>query len=225
MSGSCYHSGRSCLLLYVSAIAPMLLYVLICPNITAFLFLNYFHNTFFDNLFTTITALGDGLFISITAIFLITLKKFKRVGLLMLMSFLISGLLAQLLKNIFSLPRPMMLFQQIHFRYPYFIEGITNTGMNSFPSGHATSIFAICTVLSLHVSQTLHRLLLFSLALLVGYSRIYLGCHFPMDVMAGAILGGSTSFIVFHLYPGQSLIYPPFTNKGAVPAANPLQAS
>jgi undecaprenyl-diphosphatase len=57
----------------------------------------------------------------------------------------------------------------------------------SFPSGHATVSFACATVLALAVPRL--RWPLFALAALVAWSRVYVGVHYPGDVLAGAVLG------------------------------------
>ena len=58
---------------------------------------------------------------------------------------------------------------------------------SSFPSGHATVSFACATVLALAVPRL--RAPLFVLAALIAYSRVYVGVHYPFDVLAGAALG------------------------------------
>jgi undecaprenyl-diphosphatase len=62
----------------------------------------------------------------------------------------------------------------------------------SFPSGHTTAIFSIVVVFILHVPWT--GIFLIPLAVLVGLSRMYLGLHYPTDVVVGASLG--TGFAV-----------------------------
>ena len=57
----------------------------------------------------------------------------------------------------------------------------------SFPSGHATVSFACATVLALAVPRL--RWPLFTLAALIAFSRVYVGVHYPGDVLAGAVLG------------------------------------
>jgi undecaprenyl-diphosphatase len=58
---------------------------------------------------------------------------------------------------------------------------------SSFPSGHATVSFACATVLALAVPRL--RAPLFALAALIASSRVYVGVHYPLDVLAGAALG------------------------------------
>ena len=57
----------------------------------------------------------------------------------------------------------------------------------SFPSGHATVSFACATVLALAVPRL--RVPLYALATLISFSRVYVGVHYPLDVLAGAALG------------------------------------
>jgi undecaprenyl-diphosphatase len=57
----------------------------------------------------------------------------------------------------------------------------------SFPSGHATVAFACATVLALAVPRL--RWPLFALAALIAWSRVYVGVHYPGDVLVGALLG------------------------------------
>jgi membrane-associated phospholipid phosphatase len=59
----------------------------------------------------------------------------------------------------------------------------------SFPSGHATTAFALATLLALWYPRGTAGFLL--VATLVGWSRVALGSHFPSDVLAGAILGSA----------------------------------
>jgi undecaprenyl-diphosphatase len=58
---------------------------------------------------------------------------------------------------------------------------------HSFPSGHATVAFACATVLALAVPRL--RVPFFALAALIAFSRVYVGVHYPFDVLAGAVLG------------------------------------
>jgi undecaprenyl-diphosphatase len=57
----------------------------------------------------------------------------------------------------------------------------------SFPSGHATVSFACATTLALAVPRL--AVPLYALAVLISFSRVYVGVHYPLDVLAGAVLG------------------------------------
>jgi undecaprenyl-diphosphatase len=58
----------------------------------------------------------------------------------------------------------------------------------SLPSGHAATSFAAAVVLARYVPPRVAPLL-FVLAALVGWSRVYVGVHYPSDIVAGALLG------------------------------------
>ena len=65
---------------------------------------------------------------------------------------------------------------------------------SSFPSGHATVAFACATVIALAVPRL--RWPVFVLAALIAFSRVYVGVHYPLDVLAGALLGVGIGFAV-----------------------------
>jgi undecaprenyl-diphosphatase len=68
------------------------------------------------------------------------------------------------------------------------------TTTHSFPSGHAATSFACATVLSAYAPRL--RVPLFALATLIALSRLYNGDHFPLDVLAGALLGVLTALLL-----------------------------
>jgi undecaprenyl-diphosphatase len=63
---------------------------------------------------------------------------------------------------------------------------------HSFPSGHATASFACATVVALAVPR--FRWPLIVLAAAVSWSRVYVGVHYPLDVVGGAALGAAIGF-------------------------------
>jgi undecaprenyl-diphosphatase len=66
------------------------------------------------------------------------------------------------------------------------VRGETHTG-NSFPSNHSANMFAVAMAIS--GASPLASIPFFIAALLIGYSRVYVGAHFPMDVLGGAAIG------------------------------------
>ena len=71
----------------------------------------------------------------------------------------------------------------------------TATGY-SFPSGHTQSITAFCASLFLAVKKTGLRAAMILLPLLVGFSRLYLGVHYPADVLGGLAFGWLVSLLL-----------------------------
>ena len=110
---------------------------------------------------------------------------FARCGVLGGLAVAVAGVLDQVVKNLTCRARPSaegagaFLSDFPCFPVPYELA--------SFPSGHATTAFALATLLSLWYPRWTGGFL--ALAALVGWSRIVLGSHFPSDVLAGAVLG------------------------------------
>jgi len=174
-----------------------LVFLLTEGKAASFLYLNPYHQTTLDNFFIYLTFLGDGLFsITIFLIFLF-LRRYSQACQLMV-AFLVSALFAQVLKNLFSMPRPKEFFAP--GQYAYFINGVTHAGFSSFPSGHSTSVFALATLLALFEKNKKWNTLYLLGAVAVGYSRIYLGQHFLGDVLVGSFIGVSLAVLVHWLF-------------------------
>ncbi len=69
----------------------------------------------------------------------------------------------------------------------------------SMPSGHTSSAFNTATYLSLAYPKWYIIVPAFTWAGAVGYSRMYLGVHYPSDVLAGAALGAGTAYLTYYL--------------------------
>jgi undecaprenyl-diphosphatase len=113
-----------------------------------------------------------------------------RLFLLVLAADGVADLLAGLLKNATGEERPA-------FRYPEprALLHVPNTG--SFPSGHAATSFACATVLSVFAPRLAPGFLV--LAAAIGFSRVYVGVHYPLDVVGGAVLGVAIAAALLHL--------------------------
>lgn len=155
-----------------------------------FMFMNSFHSTVLTVFFQNITFCGDGLFTLILfVIIMVSFKKHRELGVLLLIGYLSSGILSQIIKHFVTSPRPSVYFESHH--YAYYLDTFSNCriGFRSFPSGHTASAFAMVTVFTNYFKK--RHIWAFSLlfAAAIGYSRIYLAHHFLIDVLAGAILG------------------------------------
>lgn len=77
----------------------------------------------------------------------------------------------------------------------------------SFFSGHTSNSFAVCTFLFLVFRQKLRwSFWVFFWAVPYAYSRMYLGVHFPSDILVGMLMGISIASIYFHFYKKKTLI-------------------
>jgi len=78
--------------------------------------------------------------------------------------------------------------------------GLTSTGSGnspSFPSGHTSVAFASATSLYLAYPKWYVAVPAFAWAASVGYSRMYLGVHYPSDVLAGAVIGAGSAWLMY----------------------------
>ena len=99
--------------------------------------------------------------------------------------------------------------------YP-FIDKLSEGGGSSFPSGHALEAFAVAAALSLLFSKKKIAIPVYLWAMIVAYSRMALGVHYPSDILAGAIIG---TFIGWSI----PWIFNRFTSKGKI--NNPMKQS
>ena len=143
---------------------------------------------------THISALGSGVVTGLIVLILalyFALDGRWRYALLLMMTAIGTGIAMALLKAAYGRPRPSV------------VTGIGTPESLSFPSGHSMISMALYLTLGMLLaqSQERRRLKIFSiatsavLALLIGLSRVYLGVHFPTDVLAGWTAGASWALI------------------------------
>lgn len=161
-----------------------------------FISLNSYHPFWLNVFFINYTFIGDGIFaLCLIAVVSFYFKK-RPEGISLLVAFLLSGFIVQLLKNLISSPRPKLFFEP--GQYLFFLDGVSLSNNSSFPSGHTATAFAIATVLILCVKNRNWQLPILCSAILVGYSRIYLAQHFLIDVLIGALIGSLSGVIAVY---------------------------
>ncbi len=191
-------SKLRCYFLTVSSVILAALIFNFCFSKTeGFLLFNQFHPNWLDVFFKYVTNLGDGLVSIAAAVILLLLRK-KKKAMTLTLAYIYSGLLIQIAKRIFHAPRPKYYFEQMMFQYGHFVDGVRMHDQNSFPSGHTASAFAMATVLVLVFKKKNISLFCLFMAILIGYSRIYLAQHFLIDVIFGAIAGICCALISYH---------------------------
>lgn len=82
----------------------------------------------------------------------------------------------------------------------HIVNGYTG-GKYGFASSHAANVFGLATFCSLLFSNRKLSLFLFSWAVLVSYSRIYLGVHYPGDIIVGTAIGLFFGYLIFKILP------------------------
>lgn len=113
-------------------------------------------------------------------------KKLQKQSIEVFGSLAIATATTQILKRIVNRPRPYESYSDI---YPDIYES-----GKSFPSGHTTTAFSTAASLTLITKKWWVALPAFAWATSVGYSRMYLGQHYPSDVIMGAAVGTASAF-------------------------------
>tara|TARA_B100001250_G_scaffold101640_1_gene85533 strand:+ start:335 stop:931 length:597 start_codon:yes stop_codon:yes gene_type:complete len=75
---------------------------------------------------------------------------------------------------------------------------VSKGGKWSFPSNHAANSFAFATVLSYFYDK--NKIILFSIASTISFSRVYVGVHYPMDIFFGGLIGYTISWVILSIW-------------------------
>lgn len=175
---------------------PYLFFLLICVSlILSFskaelhIFSNKANSPFFDVFFKYATYLGNGAVIAILFIVLLFVRyRFA-------FSFLTGSLLSSLAVNLFkkvllhNIYRPSKYFEMYETYRLHLVDGVHLHSLQSFPSGHTATAFNLFLMMALLVKNNSLKLILFVMAVLVSYSRVYLSQHFLLDITVGSVIG------------------------------------
>lgn len=187
-------------LLLVSGVYPLIIF----DKVAFFLQLNRLHHPFFDHFFYYITFLGSSATYALFMVILVVIQLENRVLLAGVCSFVAMSTIVQGMKRIIFADqlRPTAL---IPTDVPYhLVEGIIPDTHFSFPSGHSATIFAaICLIHFLMPKKpTWFSILVFLVAVIVAYSRVYLCQHFYEDIYVGAWIGTGATTVVYGVLVG-----------------------
>ena len=144
----------------------------------------------FDDIWESVTNIGNGAFLGgLLASYYVVGEIFKldnmrKIALLGVESFVISGVLVGFLKFSIGRARPFTGESRATFR-PF----SSASRYYSFPSGHATSAFSVATVIAEHSKEFLIDVTAYGLATLVAMSRIQKNKHWVSDVFVGSVIG------------------------------------
>lgn len=140
-----------------------------------------------------ITSLGDGGdFWILTIVILLLFKKTRKIGFIALLSIIFSSAITNLiLKNLFLRPRPFDTITEL-------IPLIAKPKDYSFPSGHTTASFAVALIYYKLLPKK-YGILSIILATMIAFSRLYVGVHYPSDVIGGFIVAFICSIIILKI--------------------------
>lgn len=162
----------------------------------------YIRNDFLTPLAEFITHLGDAGFIWIAiAAGCLLFHKTRKTGFMMTLSLLGSLLVNNMiLKNLIARTRPYEVIDGLN-------RMIAAPSDFSFPSGHTGSSFAAAVVLFCMCPRK-YGVPAMILAVLISLSRLYLGVHYPTDVLAGAVTGTLVALSVCRIFKNRDGIFP-----------------
>ncbi|MGL4364861.1 MAG: phosphatase PAP2 family protein, partial [Bacteroidales bacterium] len=165
-----------------------------------FVFLNGYHNPFFDMLMWYISKTSVLIVLFAFVLFAVYKKRGFIPTLFVFLGLALCILLADrissgLFKPFFERLRPThALGNVVHIVRNYM------GGKYGFVSSHAANVFSISIFLMQVFRNKFYSCSLMIVASIVAYSRIYLGVHYPLDVICGAILGAMIGYLVSLLY-------------------------
>ncbi len=149
-----------------------------------------------DRVMLAWTQFGNSLFAFGLAAVLFFVRD-RRIAYELILGTLTVWLVVELVKAGIRRPRPFETIEKTR------VVGYRESG-RSFPSGHTTQAFFLVTLLSQYYELGAWAIVLYIMAVLVGITRMYVGAHYPRDVLAGAMLGsvwGLVSIIIDQRFP------------------------
>lgn len=153
-------------------------------------------NPFFDKLMPWLTKIGNigaVWFLIAVLFFLFGGKKGRRTAVLVIFAGILTDITTELvLKKIVMRPRPYLVMSGVRLLVPKLTSF-------SFPSGHAAISLAAGLILAKNYKK--FSWFFITLALAISFSRIYVGVHYPIDVLSGALVGITVAYLLLkHQY-------------------------
>jgi undecaprenyl-diphosphatase len=165
---------------------------------SAFLYLNGHHNELMDYVMTLFTFTPTWLLFYGVTLYVI-IRKYGRKSIPILLSLaliiLLSDQISGLLKHSIMRLRPSNDPVMIPLAHVFYKSG----GLYGFVSAHAANAFSFATFSSLLFRSKGYAMFILPWACLIAYTRIYLGVHYPGDILGGAMLGALIGWGVFRL--------------------------
>ena len=139
----------------------------------------------------TVTIMGNkGLIWLALLLGLLIYPKTRKLGMVAGLSFLLCVGVAEVIKNLVMRPRPFLTIAEL-------VPLVKPPQSYSFPSVHTVSSFSVAWILLWSRERKAIRYVVFIFALLMAFSRLYVGVHYPSDVLTGMLLAFLGSYLVW----------------------------
>jgi len=167
------------------------------PRGNVVLAVNAHHHPIFDFFFKYLTNLGDGLVLAVAAVILLFVRYYYAFLLLILSA--VHAMFIHLFKHVWfpGTLRPKAFFEDMVDLH--FVDGVHIHSYNTFPSGHTATAFALTVFLAFIINKRSWSVALLMLAVLVGFSRVYLMQHFFFDIYVGSMVGVLSTWMSIYL--------------------------
>lgn len=98
---------------------------------------------------------------------------------------------SRILKHIFLRERPFKVLENVY--------QLVSAAGPSFPSSHAVNSFTAATLIALFLKKPVYSIIAYFCAFVSAYSRVYVGVHYPFDVIFGAVLGIAIGYLIYKI--------------------------
>ncbi len=197
--------------LYIVLLCACLVIKLSFSRADIYFAVNGLNSNWADFIAPYITDLGNGWTIIILSALLVLYNY--RMAFLMASTYAFTSLSVQIIKHIVGAPRPKIYFHDQLSRI-HFVKGQYTDLFDSFPSGHTVTAFSTALLVVYLSKNKKWSIPLLLIAVLVGYSRMYLSEHFFEDVSAGSAVGVFFAIFWIWLMDNKKFLHNPGWKRG-----------
>jgi membrane-associated phospholipid phosphatase len=198
-------------ILYLILLAACLVVKFLFSRPDIFFAVNSRHSDWADSIEPYLTDLGNGWTIIIISC-IVALFNY-RVAFLLATTYGVTSIVAQVIKHLVNAPRPKLFFNK-QLSHIHFVKGVYIDTIGSFPSGHTVTAFSTALVVTYLCKNKYWGAPLLIVAILVGFSRMYLSEHFFEDVVGGSVIGVIISVIWLTWIDNKKFLHTPVWNRG-----------
>ncbi len=167
-----------------------------------FFMLNGSDSIFWDRFFMIVTKTGTWIPAAVVLLYVLIRNNKSRIALFLVIAIALTVLASDRLTSGLIKPLVMRLRPSHNPDIMYLVDTVDGYrgGMYGFCSSHAANTFSVALFVSLVIRSSYLTISLFLWALLSSYSRIYLGVHYPGDIVCGALCGMLVALVVYGVF-------------------------